>query len=137
MEIASELKIDVRYYETDKMGIVHHSNYVRYYETGRSQLLKDIGYPFHLLETNENVMMAVVSVESKYRMPAKYGDVLRVVSKINKVPQAKMVVESEIYNEDNVLINFGKVVLGFIDATTRRPIRCPESLSKLIESLMK
>jgi acyl-CoA thioester hydrolase len=42
--------IDVRYYETDQMGIVHHSNYIRYFECGRMAMLKEVGLPMHKIE---------------------------------------------------------------------------------------
>ena len=128
----TELLLDVRYYETDQMGIVHHSNYIRYFECGRSDLLIKIGLPLTEIEA-AGVMMPIVSVECKYRTPARFGDTLRIVSIIDSVPMAKLPVRSEIYNQDGVLLCEGKVVLGFIDARTRRPIRCPKDMASLIE----
>ena len=128
----TELFLDVRYYETDQMGIVHHSNYIRYFECGRSDLLIKIGLPLTEIEA-AGVMMPIVSVECKYRTPARFGDTLRIVSIIDSVPMAKLPVRSEIYNQDGVLLCEGKVVLGFIDAVTRRPIRCPKDMASLIE----
>ena len=128
----TELFLDVRYYETDQMGIVHHSNYIRYFECGRSDLLIKIGLPLTEIEA-AGVMMPIVSVECKYRTPARFGDTLRIVSIIDSIPMAKLPVRSEIYNQDGVLLCEGKVVLGFIDAVTRRPIRCPKDMASLIE----
>ena len=79
-------------------------------------------------------MLPVISVESKYRTPAKLGDRLTVVSVIDTLPMAKLTIKNEIYNQDGVLLNEGKVVLGFIDAQTRRPVRCPKTLSDIIEN---
>jgi len=129
----SELVIDVRYYETDQMGIVHHSNYIRYFECGRADMLEKIGLPLHKIEES-GVMLPVVSVECKYKIPARLGDKLRVVSIIDKLPMAKLVVKSEIYNQDDLLLCEGAVTLGFIDSATRRPIRCPESLLMFLEN---
>ena len=128
----TELFLDVRYYETDQMGIVHHSNYIRYFECGRSDLLVKIGLPLTEIEA-AGVMMPIVSVECKYRTPARFGDTLRIVSIIDSLPMAKLPVRSEIYNQDGVLLCEGKLVLGFIDAKTRRPIRCPKDMASLIE----
>ncbi len=129
----AELELAVRYYETDQMGIVHHSNYVRYFECGRSDMMKKYGLPIEVIE-KEGVMLPIVSVEARYKMPAKMGDVIRIVSKINKVPMAKLEVLSEIYNQDGVLLCTGKVVLGFIDAVTRHPVRCPQNLADIISA---
>ena len=71
--IKSELEIDVRYYETDQMGIVHHSNYIRYFEFGRSDMMAKAGIPIDKIEA-AGVVLPVISVECRYRMPAKMGD---------------------------------------------------------------
>ena len=127
----SELILDVRYYETDQMGIVHHSNYIRYFECGRIDLLEKAGLPIHKIE-EAGVMLPVISVECKYKTPARLGDKLRVVSVIDTVPMAKLYIRNEIYNQDDILVCHGCVTLGFIDASTRRPVRCPASLSSVI-----
>ena len=80
------------------------------------------------------VMLPVVAVECKYRIPAKLGDKLRVVSYIDSVPMAKMRIRSEIFNQKDQLLCEGSVTLGFIDAQTRRPMRCPEFLLAALEN---
>ena len=122
--------MDVRYYETDQMGIVHHSNYIRYFECGRNAMLRDLDMPMEKVEAS-GVMMAVVAVDCKYKVPAKLGDTLRIVSIIDNPPTAKVVVKTEIYNQNEQLVCTGSVTLGFIDAVTRRPVRCPESLATI------
>ena len=128
----SELELDVRYYETDQMGIVHHSNYIRYFECGRSAMMADIGLPIEMIE-QAGVMLPIVAVECKYKRPAKMGDRIRIVSIMDKVPAAKLVVRSEIYNQNDERLVEGSVTLGFIDAQTRRPIRCPQVFISAVE----
>lgn len=128
--LKSELFLDVRYYETDQMGIVHHSNYVRYFECGRTAMLKELGLPLEKLEET-GVMLPVVSVECRYKVPAKLGDTLKVVSIINEMPRAKLVIENQIFNPDGHLVCEGSVVLGFINSRTRRPVRCPDPLVEI------
>ena len=128
--VKSEHFLDVRYYETDQMGIVHHSNYIRYFECGRNAMLKEMDMPMEKVEAS-GVMMAVVAVDAKYKVPAKLGDTLRIVSIIDAPPTAKVVVKTEIYNQNEQLVCTGSVTLGFIDAVTRRPVRCPESLMNI------
>lgn len=122
--------MDVRYYETDQMGIVHHSNYIRYFECGRNAMLKEMDMPMEKVEAS-GVMMAVAAVDAKYKVPAKLGDTLRIVSIIDTPPTAKVVVKTEIYNQNEQLVCTGSVTLGFIDAMTRRPVRCPEALAEI------
>ena len=125
--VVSETFFDVRYYETDLMGIVHHSNYVRYFELGRVQMLADMGLPILEIE-KAGIMLPVVSVEFHYKLPTKMGERLKVVSRIEKIPMAKMEIKNEIYNQNGELACYGTVVLGFIHSDTRRPTRAPKSL---------
>jgi acyl-CoA thioester hydrolase len=122
-----ELYLDVQYYETDQMGIVHHSNYIRYFESGRMAMLKEVGLPMHKIE-EAGVMMPITAVDCKYRIPARLGDRLRVVTFMNEMPRARLTVHTEIYNQDDQLLSSGSVTMGFIDASSRRPIRCPQMI---------
>ena len=132
----SELELDIRYYETDQMGIVHHSNYIRFFECGRSDMMQNAGLPIEIIE-KEGVMLPVISVECHYKHPAYMGDRIRIVTSIDKVPMAKLVVKSEIYNQDGVLLVNGVVTLGFIDSVSRHPVRCPQALADIIEKSLE
>jgi acyl-CoA thioester hydrolase len=114
------------------MGIVHHSNYVRYFECGRVDMLKKLGLPIEKIE-EAGVMLPVVSVECRYKVPARLGDTLKVVTLIDEVPRAKLVIRTEIFNPDGLLCCEGKVVLGFINSQTRRPVRCPDELADVFD----
>ena len=63
----------VNYYETDKMGIVHHSNYIRFFEETRVHYLAEMGMPFENIEA-EGVLMPVLSVECSYKHPLVFGE---------------------------------------------------------------
>ena len=76
-------------------------------------------------------MLPIISVECRYKYPAKLGDRLRIVTSFTELPRARFTVMSEIYNQDGQLLVEGSVSMGFIDSTTRRPIRCPENLLNL------
>ena len=127
--------LDVRYYETDQMGIVHHSNYIRYFGGGRVAMLKDLGLPVEKIE-EAGVMLPVVSVECRYKVPAKLGETLKIVSMIEEVPRAKLVIRNEIFNPEGQLVCEGGVVLGFINSQTRRPVRCPDALVRIFEETL-
>ena len=122
--------LDVRYYETDQMGIVHHSNYIRYFECGRMAMLDEVGLPMHKIEET-GIMLPIISVECRYKYPARLGDRLKIVTWFNELPRARFTVMSEVYNQDGQLLVEGSVSMGFIDSATRRPIRCPKTLSDL------
>lgn len=123
----------VRYYETDQMGIVHHSNYIRYFEIARDEMLVQLGFPIQRCEQELGVQIPIVSVECHYHHPAHMGDVLTAVAIVDKVPMAKLPVKQAVYNQDGVLCADGVVTLGFINKTTFRPTRCPEPMVALFE----
>lgn len=126
------VEFPVRYYETDQMGVVHHSNYIRFFECARSYMMEVWGYPIQRCE-QEGVTFPIVSVECKYKHSAHMGDVLRVVAAIDKVPMAKLVVHQSVYNQDGDLCACGDVVIGFLNKATGRPIRCPQKIVDIIQ----
>ena len=129
--VYSETSFPVRYYETDQMGIVHYSNYIRDFVCARNTLMIDCGYPIEKCE-EDGVTIPIVTVECRYRLPAKMGDVVRAVAMIDEVPMAKLHVRQAVYNQDGALCVEGKVTLGFLNKATGRPVRCPGKLGKAI-----
>ena len=142
--IQTECTIDVRYYETDLMGIVHHSNYIRYFEYGRIKMLEDIGLPISEIE-GKGVLLPVVSTYCVYKTPARMGETLRIVSSVEEMPMAKMKIKTRIFKESSnnpqtlpaeigALVAEGEVVIGFIKADTRRPCRIPENAAEIMKN---
>ena len=129
-----EVKFPVRYYETDQMAVVHHSNYIRYFEIARNSMMVAWGFPIERCENEYGVMIPIVSVECRFKHPARMGDVLTAVAEIDKTPLAKLVVRQAVLNQDGEVCADGSVTLGFIDAKTFRPVRCPELLARIIEN---
>ncbi len=72
-----EFDLDVRYYETDAQGFVHHSNYFRYFELARVEMLKAAGYDYAKFE-EDGYLLVVSKIGCQYRMPTRYGDTLRI-----------------------------------------------------------
>jgi len=122
--LSREHKIRVRYKETDAMGIVHHSNYVTYYEEARTELLRGLGTTYRELEAS-GVMLPVTEVTMQYYTPARYDDLLTVRIILRELPVAKMLFEHEVRNEEGTLVNTGTVKLVYMNAATRRACRAP------------
>lgn len=129
----TETKFAVRYYETDMMGIVHHSNYIRYFETARDEFLIEIGYPVEEVDA-DGVMFALVSLDCHYRHPMRMGDTVRATCDVDTLPTAKFIIRQAVYNQDNVLCAEGTVTLAFLSKSSGRPCRCPEKLLKIMEA---
>ena len=123
----------VRYYETDQMAVVHHSNYVRYFELARDEMMVQVGFPIERCEKELKVLVPIVSLECNFRHPARMGDVLTATAEVTRIPMAKMFIKQAVYNQDGVLCAEGSVTLGFLNSATFTPIRCPEVITDLFE----
>ncbi|MBQ9888538.1 MAG: acyl-CoA thioesterase [Bacteroidales bacterium] len=133
--ISFEVKMPVRYYETDLMGVVHHSNYIRYFECARNIMMEEMGYPVEQLAA-DGFFTPVISVACKYHRPAVMGDTVRAVATIENAPLAKLYVKQAVYNQNDELLADGQVVVAFTDKETGRPVRCPAKLLSIIESML-
>lgn len=129
-----ETKIRVEYHHTDQMGIVHHSNYVKFFEVARTEWLRAMGLTYAEME-RRGVMMPIVEVNVKYRQPAYYDELISVTASVDELPMARMVFKYEIHGEDGRDIASGSTTLGFIDKETRRPQRAPKWLMEVLERL--
>lgn len=90
-------KRKANYYETDKMAIVHHSNYIRFLEEARIDLLSQAGYPFDKMEA-DGVWIPVLSVECSYKYPIRFGDEFEITPKVTEFNGCKMELTYEIIN---------------------------------------
>ena len=129
-----ETKIRVEYHHTDQMGIVHHSNYVKFFEVARTEWLRAVGLTYAEME-RRGVMMPIVEVNIKYRQPAYYDELISVTASVDELPMARMNFKYEFRGEDGREIATGSTTLGFIDKTTRRPQRAPIWLMEVLERL--
>ena len=134
--ISFETSFPVRYYEADPMGIVHHSNYLRYFECARDEMISSWGYGIEKCQ-EDGIVFPVVSVQIRYRASARIGDTLRVTARIDELPLAKLTVRQAVYNQDGVLCADGTVVLGFLNSRTGRLMGCPETFRQLMEKYDK
>ena len=130
--ISFETKIRVEYHHTDQMGIVHHSNYVKFFEVARTEWLRAMGITYAEME-RRGVMMPIVDVAVKYRNPARYDELISVTAFVDEAPMARMTFRYEVRGEDGREIATGSTTLGFIDSQTRRPQRAPQWLLEVIK----
>ena len=89
--ISHDTQIRVLYRDTDKMGVVYHANYIVYYEAARNEMFRSIGLPYTELESM-NIAMPIVEVESKYKAPAFYDELLTVRATMKELPAVSPVI---------------------------------------------
>lgn len=128
---SASTQIRVRYAETDQMSYVYYGNYAMYYEVGRVEALRQLGFEYKKLE-EQGIMMPVHDLECKYLSPAKYDELLTITVIIRESPKVRMIFEYEVNNEQGVLVNKGKTTLVFINMETNRPCRAPQELTDVL-----
>ncbi|UAB84468.1 acyl-CoA thioesterase [Zunongwangia sp. SCSIO 43204] len=117
--------LKVRYAETDQMGVVHHGNYAQYLEIARIEWLEKIGISYKSMEKN-GIMLPVYEMNFKFKKSAFFDDELKIITSLRQTPDVKIIFDYKIYNQDEELLTTANTTLVFMDAETRRPIRCPE-----------
>ncbi|MCF6222220.1 MAG: acyl-CoA thioesterase [Flavobacteriaceae bacterium] len=125
--IKNENKLRVRYSETDQMGYVYYGNYAQFFEVGRVEWLRNLGVNYKSLEEN-GIMLPVLKLNVNFHKPAKYDDLLTIVTILSKKPLVKIEFDFEIYNEKKELLTTGFTSLVFIDMKNNKPIKAPKYL---------
>ncbi len=126
-----ETQLRVRYGETDQMGYVYYGDYAEYFEVGRVEALRSLGFPYKRIE-EEGVMLPVHEMHVKYHRPARYDDLLLLRTSIREVPSVRIVFMYELFNESGTLLAEAQVTLVFVDRATMRPCRAPAPLSEAL-----
>jgi len=97
----NDARVRVRYAETDQMGVVYHSNYLIWFEVGRVELLRSMGFDYKKFETEDGCAIAVVEAVARYKAPARYDD--------------ELIIRTTVRAVRGVLIKFGYAVLRAAD----------------------
>ena len=99
----NETRVRVRYAETDQMGIVYHSNHFIWFEIGRVELLRQLGFSYRTMEAEDQCYIAVVDARCRYRVPARYDD--------------EVIVRTHLKNVRESVIHFGYELVRLEDGT--------------------
>jgi acyl-CoA thioester hydrolase len=130
----TSFQIRVRYADTDQMSMVYHGNYVQYFEVGRTESIRHLGFTYKDMEAM-GVIMPVVEWHAKFVRPAHYDDLLTIKTVLKELPADHRVeFFQEVYNEQGKLLTTGKAVLYFIDAKTKSKTTMPEKLKERLQS---
>ena len=129
----TSFQIRVRYADTDQMSMVYHGNYVQYFEVGRTESIRHLGFTYKDMEAM-GVIMPVVEWHAKFLRPALYDDLLTIKTILKELPADHRVeFFQEVYNEQGKLLTTGKAVLYFIDAKTKSKTSMPAQLKERLQ----
>ena len=129
----------VAYYETDQMGIVHHANYIRWFEEARDSYVRAYGIDYAQVEA-QGILMPVISVNCDYKTPAKYNELVEIYVHLRFFNGVRLRYAYEIISRDTgALVARGGSEHCFIDAASRAPLnlrrRMPEYSAALLRLL--
>lgn len=125
----------ITYSDTDQMGFMHHSNYLRYYETARWELFRNIGLPYTEIE-DEGYIFPVVNVTIKYLKPALYDQEINIVSSISSLRGASLIFENSAFNKKGIRINEAKITVACVKKSTGKACHFPESLTRKLSEII-
>lgn len=119
-----EIEVRVRYAETDKMGVVYHSNYLIYFEIGRTEAMREIGINYADLE-EQGYVLAVLESSCKHSASAVYDDLLTVRTRLTAASKVRLTFEYEVLRGEKCLTT-GSTTLAFLDREKgMKPTRAP------------
>jgi acyl-CoA thioester hydrolase len=122
---SGEIQIRVRYAETDRMGLLHHANYLVYFEQARVELLRSMGVSYRDLE-DQGYLLVLTKVEVRFRRPARYDDLVTVRTFVERVTSVRVDHRYEVLCDGQLLAE-GSSTLACVDRTGR-PQALPDFL---------
>lgn len=124
--IVEESMIEVRYAETDAQGVVHHSNYIVWFEVARTSLCRQSGYPYADIEAM-GFNLVVTGTRTRHRNGAVYGDTVRVQCTLSQFKSRGLVFDYKVFRDDELLAT-GETEHIWVSRETGRPCRVPKPL---------
>lgn len=128
-----QIQVRVRYSETDQMSVVYHGNYVPYFEMGRVEWLRNKGISYKSLEES-GIALPIVSMTINYKKPARYDDLLTVITKFKSQSSVKIEFDCEIRNENDELLTTAHFILVFVDVKLGKAISPPQYILDIMNS---
>lgn len=128
-----EKKIQVRYAETDQMGVVYHTNYLVWFEIGRTQLIESLGFSYAALE-NEGYFSPVIDLTATYKRAIRYDDKPIIKTWLEKYDGLRITYGYEVLNEQREVCVYGTTMHTCVQKETFRPISIKKKLPKWHEA---
>ncbi|MGB8543453.1 MAG: thioesterase family protein [Candidatus Acidiferrales bacterium] len=120
----------VRYAETDQMGVVYHGNYFTWFEVGRVELCRQLGFEYKRMESEDDSFIVVADAHCRYKRPARFDDLLVIRTKVAESQRRTIRFDYEILNQaSGELIATGDTLHVICDRTGK-PKSLPEKYRK-------
>lgn len=129
----TETQVRVHYALTDQMGFVYYGNYPQFYEIGRNEAIRSLGFTYKDIEAM-GIITPVVDLHIRYLRPARYDDLLTIRTTLKQMPEEhKVVFHTDIYNQQDEWLNSGNTTLLFLDARLHQKTTIPAELRSRLQ----
>lgn len=132
----SKSTIRVKYADVDAMGVVYHGNYAQFFEAGRAEAFRNLGYTYKNFEA-DGFSLPVVEMKTRFLKPAKYDDLITISTIIKTFPSRKLTIFTELYNELSELITNAEISFIFVKSTNMSLISAPEKFKAILLPFFK
>lgn len=132
----SKSTIRVKYADVDAMGVVYHGNYAQFFEAGRAEAFRNLGYTYKNFEA-DGFSLPVVEMKTRFLKPAKYDDLITISTIIKTFPSRKLTIFTELYNELGELITNAEISFIFVKSTNMSLISAPEKFKAILLPFFK
>jgi acyl-CoA thioester hydrolase len=130
-----ETKIRIRYKDTDRLGVVYYGNYLTFFEVGRAEFMRSLGYAYSSLE-GEGLFLVVTEAVAKYHGNVGYDALVTIKTAVTEARGAKVRFDYRVFSEEGRLLVSGYTVHGCINPN-KKPCRIPSEIKALLEKHMK
>lgn len=126
-------QLRVRYAETDQMNVVYYGNYAQYFEVGRAESIRHLGFTYKEMEAM-GIVMPVIELNIKFLRPAYYDDLLTIKTTLKELPaDHRIEFHQEVYKEEGKLLTVGRVVLYFMRLQINEKTTMPSDLMEKLK----
>lgn len=132
----SKLDIQLRYADSDQMGVIYHANYFSFYEQGRTKYLKDLGYEYSDVEKN-GIIFPIREVSGKFFKSITYGEEIHVITTVHKLTKVKTTYFHEIFNSFGELKASGYTTVVCVDKLSFKVIKMDERLPEIYNAYVE
>jgi acyl-CoA thioester hydrolase len=127
-----ESRLRVRYKETDQMGIAHHANYIVWFEIGRTDYCRAVGFPYNEIEAR-GFILVVTDIQCRYRIPFRYDDEVVIRTSVAELASRSITFGYELFRGDTMHAS-GTSSHMWLDEKSRKPVRADEEVMRAFEA---
>ncbi len=131
--MVSTIKLELRYSDTDQMGVIYHANYFSFFEQGRTQFLRDMGYEYYQLE-EQGIIYPVRDVQCTYLKSIRFGEEIYLETRVDTFTKIKTTYYHEIKNKAGEICATARTTVVSVDKESFKPLRMDQAIPEIYKA---